>query len=141
LAPENLAGAEEPRGPEVRIIYTTEAGTRRALERAWTLAQDLRAHVRLDFIYSVPYTLPLTAPAISLPFLREKLERLAKEFPGEASVHIHLARDVFQALQAALPQSSLIVLGGRRGWFPTKEQRLERRLKKLGHQVLSAESR
>jgi hypothetical protein len=83
----------------------------------------------------------LTAPAVSLPFLGEKLEKLATESPGEASIHIYLTRDVLQALLDVLPQSSLIVLGGRRGWFATKAQRLERRLKKLGHQVLFAESR
>jgi hypothetical protein len=125
----------------VDVIYTTEAGTHCALEKAWALAQDLHAHVRLVLIYSVPYTLPLAEPAVSIPVLQDKLAKLASGFSGEASVHIFLCRDASQALEDVLAPACLVVLGGKKRWWQSKEQRLERRLKKLGRQVIFAESR
>ena len=140
LAPENSARHAETGVLAVEVVYTTDGGTRRALEKAWALAQNLGVHVRLVFIYAVPYTLPLGKPAVSLAFLQNKLTKLAGGFSGEASVHIFLCRQASRSLQDALPQSSLVVLGGRRHWlWPTKMQRLEKRLKKLGHHVVFAE--
>ncbi len=138
---------ESPVRPEtipalaVDVMYTTDSGTRGALKQAWALAQDLGAHVRLVFIYEVPYTLPLAAPAVSLPFLQEKLVKLAGDFSGEASVHIFLCRDASRALQDVFPETSLVVLGGKKHWWRSHAQRLERRIRKLGHQVVFAESR
>jgi len=141
LAPENHNRPGETAALAVDVIYTTDKGTHRALEKAWALAQDLGAQVRLVFIYAVPYTLPLTKPAVPLPFLQDKLVKLASGFSGEASVQIFLCRETFQTLEDVLPQASLVVLGGRRRWWPSKVQRLERRLQRLGHQVIFAEAR
>lgn len=141
LAPESQARLGETGPLAVDVIYTTEKGTQRALEKARALAQELRAHIRLVFIYAVPYTLPLTKPAVPLLFLEDKLGKLASGFSGEASVQIFLCRETLQTLEDVLPQASLVVLGGRRRWWPTKAQRLERRLQKLGHQVIFTEAR
>ncbi len=138
---ESSLGHEALPGLAVDVIYTSDSGTLRALAKAWALAKDLGAHVRLVFIYAVPYTLPLTAPAVSLPFLQNKLAMLAGGFSGEASVHIFLCRDASQALEDVLPPASLVVVGGKKRWWQSREQRLERRLKKLGHRVVFAESR
>jgi hypothetical protein len=141
LTPDSQPGPGEPKALAVEVIYTTDEGTKHALRKAWALAQDLGAHVRLVYVYAVPYTLPLGRPAISLPFVQNKLVKLAGDFPGEASVHIFLCREALRALQDALPQTSLVVLGGRRRrWWPTKGQRMESRLKKLGYQVIFEES-
>lgn len=142
LTPESQRRFGEPKALAVEIIYTTDEGTQYALRKAWALAQDLRAHVRLVFVYAVPYTLPLEQPAISLLFLQNKLVKFASDFPGQVSVHIFLCREALRALQDVLPQSSLVILGGqRRWWLPTKGQRMEKQLKKLGHDVIFAESR
>jgi hypothetical protein len=141
LSPENQVCSEATAALAVDVIYTTGQGTHLALKKAWALAQDLRAHVRLVYIYAVPYTLPLTKPAVPLAFLQDKLEKLASGFSGEASVQIFLCRETLQTLEDVLPQASLVVLGGRRRWWPSKAQRLERRLQRLGHQVVFAEAR
>jgi hypothetical protein len=140
-------GAENQNSPgetgafAVNVIYTTDRGTRRALEDAWDLAQGLDAHVRLVFIHAVPYSLPLTKPAVSLSFLEDKLVRLASGFSGETSVHIFLCREVFPALEDVLPQSSLVIIGGTRHGWMTKVRRLQRQLKKLGHEVIFTDTR
>jgi hypothetical protein len=141
FATEDRAHQEEASALAVEVIYTTDAGTRGALAEAWALAQGLSAHVRLIFTYAVPYTLPLTAPAVSLPFLQAKLASLANGFSGEACVNIYLCREPLPVLEDVLPPSSLVVLGGRKRWWRTKEQQLEKKLQKLGHRVIFAESR
>ncbi len=138
---ESQASPETVPGLAVDVIYTTDAGTRGALEKAWALARDLGAHVRLVFIYAIPYTLPLTSPAVSIPFFQDKLAILAGGFSGEASVRIFLCRDDSRALQDVLPERSLVVLGGKKRWWRTRAQRLEKRLKRSGHQVIFTESR
>ena len=121
----------------VEVIYTSDEGTKQALRKAWSLARDLSARVRLVFVYPVSYTLPLGRPADSLPFLQGKLVKLASNFPGEASVHIILCREFFRSVQDTLPPNSLVVLGGRRRWWwPTKGEWMGKRLKKLGHHVI-----
>jgi hypothetical protein len=138
---EVQSGSEAAHAFAVDVIYTTDAGTRCALQKAWALAEHLGAQVRLIFLYAVPFSLPLTAPAVSLPFLKQKLAGLAGSFPGEASVRIYLCREPIRALRDLLPESSLVVLGGGKRWWPTRAQRLETRLKKLGHPVIFAETR
>ncbi len=141
LGSENQTGTEKNRALTVDVVYTTDVGTRSALEKALALAQDLGAHVRLVFIYVIPYTLPLANPVVSLSFLESKLSKLASGFSGEASVHIYLCRETRRALPEVFSHSSPVVLGGRRRWWPTKEQRLEKRLRKLGYQVIFEELR
>jgi len=41
----------------------------------------------------------------------------------------------------ALPSGEALALGGKRRWWLTREQRLEKQLKKLGHQVIFVEGR
>ena len=104
LTPDSQPGPGEPKALAVEVIYTTDEGTKHALQEAWALAQDLGAHVRLVYVYAIPYTLPLGKPAISLPFVQNKLVKLAGDFPGEASVHIFLCREALRAIQDALPK-------------------------------------
>ncbi len=138
---ETQAGAQAASTLAVDVIYTSEAGTRSALKTAWALARGLGARVCLVFVYAVPYALPLNEPAVSLPFLKANLAKLASGFPGEASVNIYLCREPFATLCDVLRGSSLVVLGGRVRWWVTQERRLARRLKKLGHHVVFVESR
>jgi len=142
LTPDCRYGPGEPAALAVEVVYTTDEGTRHALQKAWALAVDLGAHVRLVHVCTVPFMLPIGKPAISLPFLQNKLVKLVDHFPGPVAVHILLCREALRALQDGLPQSSLVVVGDRRRWWwPTKGQRMERQLKKLGHQVAFAETR
>jgi|SRR5579875_828188 hypothetical protein len=125
----------------VDVVFTTEPGTRCALSNACALARDLGGHIQLIFILAVPYALPLTKPAVSVPFLQRKLANLTTGLSEEISVQIFLCRDFYRALEKALAGCALIVLGGRRRWWRTKAQKLERWLKKRGHEVIFSEVR
>ena len=90
-------------------------------------------------LYAVPYTLPLEKPAVPEGFLEEQLRALQRDSPAEISARICLCRHPRQGLREVLEPHSLVVIGGRKRWWPTEEQRLARLLKKDGHHVVFAE--
>jgi hypothetical protein len=118
------------------IRDTNLKGTFRAVRAAAVLAQGLGARIRLVAPQVVPYILPLTSPPVSTGFTEQRLRSMALESPVETRIDIRVCRDPWVMLRSTLPPRSLIVLGARRHWWPTRESRLARRLKRLGHQIL-----
>jgi hypothetical protein len=51
-----------------------------------------------------------------------------------------LCRDRVETLRKVLKPHSLVVIGGRRSWWPTPENRLARQLRRSGHEVVFAEA-
>jgi hypothetical protein len=123
---------------EVIVLHTTIRETLQALRTGAQLANGLAAHIRLLVLEVVPYPLPLTAPPISAEFSRRHFRTVASQASIDTSVDIRVGRDRAQMLEFALNPHSLIVLGERRGWWPTAERRLAKRLERLGHQVVLA---
>ena len=134
-------GADAPRQLEVYVIFTNTAGTLAALQMADRLAKRLDARLQLLLAYEVPYTLPLTKPAVPVGFLEGQLRVLARKTPLEISAHIFLCRDKRRTLRLTLKPHSLVVIGGRKRWWPTEEQRLVSLLKQGGHHIVFAEMR
>jgi alkylated DNA repair dioxygenase AlkB len=65
---------------------------------------------------------------------------LAAESPVETTVRICLCRDRWEALEVLLEPRSLVVLGGRKRWWPTRESRLAQKLRRAGHEVILTET-
>ncbi len=126
---------------EVFVIYTDSPGTLAALQMADKLARRLEAHIGLLMPYEVPYTLPLTKPAVPVEFLEGQLRNLACSTGLEIAVHIYLCRDKRRTLGLILRQHSLTVVGGKKRWCPTSAQKLAQDLQKAGHHVIFAELR
>ena len=126
---------------EVFVIFTDAPGTLAALQMAEGLAQKLEAHIRLLMPYEVPYTLPLTKPAVPVEFVAGQIRDLACNTRLEVAAHIYLCRDKRRTLKLLLRPHSLIVVGGKKRWWPTSAQKLARTLQKDGHQVVFAELR
>jgi hypothetical protein len=123
----------------ITVAYTTPVGTQAALKAAATLARNLEARLGLIITEVVPFRLPLDQPRVSVEFLKRRQEALVAQAGldgDEMSVQICICRDRKEALGRLLPVPSLVVLGGRRGWWHTREQRLETFLARLGHQVV-----
>ena len=127
---------------EVVVLYTTVPETLQALKMAAHLAHDLSARIRLLVLEVVPYPLPLDQPAVTLPFSRQRFRTLAENAPRavkvDTEVDIHLVRDPHEAIESILEPHSVVVLGGRRTWWPSAQGRLARRLKRSGHSVFYA---
>jgi len=121
---------------EVVVLHTTVAETLKALKTAAHLAQDLSARIRLLVLEVVPYPLPLDQPNVPLSFTTRRFRTLAHDVSIETSVDIHLVRDREKMIDSVLEPRSLIVMGGRRHWWPGK---LVKRLERAGHQLVWAE--
>ena len=74
------------------------------------------------------------------PLVYDQLRVIADKSAVETIVRIYLCRDRWQALEQALRPRSVVVIGGRKRWWPTRESRLARRLRRAGHEVILAET-
>jgi hypothetical protein len=124
---------------EINVLFTDHQGTLGALRTAGTLAHQLGAHINLLVPRVVPYALPLASPPVSIQFTERRLLDLAHRGAHGSmviSVQVYLCRDRRLCLLEALKPQSLVVLGGRVRWWPTKETKLARTLQFAGHQVI-----
>jgi len=121
---------------EVIVLHTPTAGTLKALRTAAGLAEGLAARIRLLVLQVVPYPLSLNAPDVPVTFTRRRFRTIAADANIETHVDIRFGRDQAQMLAGSIKPRSVVVLGGRRRWWPTAESRLAKRLERQGHQVM-----
>jgi hypothetical protein len=124
---------------EVNVIFTDPQATVAALRTAGSLARDLGANIRVRAAITVPYTLPLEEPPVSVAFTERLLYDLVCRLgPGdfEPSIHLYLCRDQVETLLRVLTPNSLVVIGGRKHWWPTAERRIANALRSKGHRVV-----
>lgn len=124
----------------ISVIATSLEATAAALKKAGGLANRLGARISLTVPQVVPFPLPLESPPVLVEFNENRYRAIANENPVETSVNIYLCRDRFEALRSVLKPRSLVVVGGRRRWWPTPERRLARKLRKAGHEVILIET-
>lgn len=141
--PPSLGGkGTEGRPPgrfEVNVIFTDPQATVAALKAAGSLARDLGACIRVRAAISVPYTLPLDNPPVSVPFTERLLFDLVCRFGQsdvEPSIDLYLCRDQVETLLRVLKPNSLLVIGGRKHRWPTAERRMANALRSKGHRVV-----
>lgn len=133
---ERAGQAWEDQELEVNVIFTTIPGTLAALRLAGQYARDLRCRISILATQIVPYPLPLERPPVAPEFTTRCYRTLAADQRIETRVQVYLCRDSQQALLRALKPNSLVVIGGRKRWWPTREQALARILRSHGHQVI-----
>jgi hypothetical protein len=146
LCRQRKYGSDDADGPddrrlEVFVVFTNRDGTLAALEMANRLTERLSARLRLIRLFEVPYSLPLDQPGVQVEFLERELSTLAGQALMEVSAQIFLCRDKQRALQSVMRSGAPVILGGRKRWWPTPEQRLAQALARAGHHVIFAELR
>lgn len=125
-----------PGSLEVVVLHTSTKETLEALTTAARLAEGLAAHIRLLVLETVPYPLPMDHPPVELEFTKFRFRTVAADARVETRVDIRLGRDYRSMLESALYPRSLIVVGGRRGWWPARRSRIAQHLERLGHHVV-----
>jgi hypothetical protein len=131
---------ESDRKLEIGVIFTSAEATIAAINRASTLLGGLNGHISLVVANTVPYPLPLENPPVSLDFNKQCLLEIAQASPVETTVHLYLCRCRLQVLTSVLKPGSLVVIGSRKGWWPTWEKRLARKLQCVGHKIILIET-
>jgi hypothetical protein len=123
----------------VTVISTTEEGTTAALNAARWLAADLDARITLLKMEVVPIRFPLYRPPVSLKFTIKQQHSLVRQSGAreeDVDIQIRLCRDCDSGLQRVLRRRALVVIGGKRHWWLSGEEGLERVLRRLGHHVI-----
>src|SRR6478672_12030432 len=118
------------------VVFTSIDATLAALKEAAVLANRLCGRVTLIVPQVVPYPLPLASPPVLVDWNERRFRVIASDSPVETKVIIYLCRDHVQTLTAVLNPHSVVVLGGRKRWWPTRETRLARILRRAGHEVI-----
>jgi hypothetical protein len=125
----------------IAVVFTSVESTLAALKEAGNLANSLGARITLVVPQVVPFPLPLETPPVLVEFNENRFRVMASKSPVETSVQIFLCRDRFETLAAVLKPGSIVVLGGRKRWWPTKDESLARQLRHAGYEVLFKETK
>ena len=128
----------EPR-LNITVVFTNVEATLSALKKAGTLANRLHSRITLVVPQVVPYPLPLKSPPVLLDWNERRFHVIAEESAVETAVQLYLCRDRLTALLNVLDPHSVVVIGGRKHWWPTQASKLARQLRSAGHEVVFAE--
>ena len=120
---------------EVVVPYIGSELTGRVIQRAAVLAAGLNVVLRLVAVYVAPYPADLDCPSAMKQHLTSRLTELAARSRLPTSVELVVARDRVEGLHQVLPPASEVLLGSRRRWWCTPEERLARALTRQGHLV------
>jgi hypothetical protein len=138
--PDQQTTARRSSHLNIIVVFTSSEPTMAALRTAGTLASELGARITIVVPQVVSYQLPLDKPPVLQDWNERQFQVMANGSPVETSVRFYLCRDSWKTLSKVLKSHSLIVLGGKKRWWPTAESRLARRLRKLGHEVVFTET-
>ncbi len=136
LEPDGSFGEPTIRTSAVYVVYTTVDETFAALRVADDFAKALGVPVTVVHFRTVPYALPVDGPSGISPIeTQEFVERLRAE-GMEVRLRVYMCRDERRTMPFAFKPHSLIVVAGRRSWWPTPAERRRRMLEAAGHFVM-----
>jgi len=125
---------------KVTVVYTSDRATTSAMQKAAVLAGSLHARLTLVYPEIVPFPRPITSPPVLPEFTEQRLRTIAGQVPVDTEIRVCRCRDRKDALAATLRPQSVVVLGGRKRWWPTVEKSLARQLRRAGHEVIFTET-
>jgi len=137
--PQSPAGGAADSKLNIAVIFTAVESTLAALKHAGVLASNLGACISLVVPQVVPYPLPLNNAPIPPGFNERRFSVIAGQSRVETKVAVYLCRDRMETLKSVLKPHSLVVVGGRRTWWPSSEKRLAAGLRRAGHEVIFSE--
>jgi hypothetical protein len=138
--PQRSAPQEVESGLNISVVFTSVDATLTALKQAGSVANRLGAHITLVVPQIVPAHLPLDSPPVLIDWNEKRFRTIASDSPVETTVQIFLCRDRWETLSSVLKPHSLIVVGGKKRWWPTSESCLANKLRKAGHEVIFTET-
>jgi hypothetical protein len=120
----------------VNVVYTRLPSGPEALRVASDLALGLGARIAVHLAREIPYPLALKSPPVPVAFTEEKLLRLASTQAIDTTIQVYLCRDLTATIRHALKPESVVVIGGPKHWWRTRERSLARALRRDGHHVI-----
>jgi hypothetical protein len=121
---------------DIVVPYTEWSVTDALLKRAAAFTAGLNARLRLVAVHTVPYASPYGCPAAVHAHLVEQLVDLAGRCPLPVNPQVVLARGRAEGFAYVLKPESIVLLGARKHWWRTEEEKLARSLARDGHKVV-----
>lgn len=120
---------------DVVVPYTGPEMTAKVVDRAAEFATGLNATLTLVAVYVAPYPCDLSCPTAMREHLTARLTELAELYDPPARVHLVVARSRDEGFRQVIQPGSTVLLGTRKHWWRTREERLARELAREGHRV------
>jgi hypothetical protein len=120
----------------VFVIFTSINRTLKALEKAGQLARPLQTGITILVVQKVHYSLPLDEPPVPFEFVIRHFEEMVDRLPENTRISAYVCREPMQALKRVLKHNCPVVMGVRKRWWPTREERLARKLRRAGYDVI-----
>jgi hypothetical protein len=121
----------------VYVLFTSIDETSSAIRIARDLAQAMKASLMLVGLRASRYPRqPAPAEGGAADDTMKPFVECLRSEGVTIGARFYVCRDERQAIPFAFPPHSLIVVGGRHGWLPTRPERLRRALEASGHFVL-----
>jgi hypothetical protein len=117
------------------VVHSDVAVTAMVLKRAAQFVSGLNAKVLLLAVHSVPFPADFAGAAVPHAHLVAQLADLAVQCPFPVIPHVVMARDWAEGFRFALPEESTILVGTKKHFWQTSEEKLARALATDGHQV------
>jgi hypothetical protein len=127
-------------GSSVFVVFTSVNWTLKAMEKAREMAKPFGANIVVAAVQVVPYPLSLEEPPIELEFVAKRFQEKALEFSEKIRVEVCLCRDPLAALERILKPNCPVVMGIKKRWWPTPDERLARELRRAGYEIISVET-
>lgn len=122
---------------EVYVLFTGFTETLSAVRVASQLASAVGGGVTVVHFRPIGFLMPLDHPSGLSPVETDAFKAGLAAEECDACVRVCLCRDPRQALRSVIDRQSLVVIGGRRGRWPTASHRWRRTLEQAGYVVVS----
>jgi hypothetical protein len=124
----------------VSVVYTTVADTLEAARIGSVLANAMGVPLRLVHFRTVPPQVPVEALGGVSPLETDGFIQRLWQTGIQARIRVYLCRDEMGTLGFAFREHSIVVIGGRRSWLPTRAERWRHALEAAGHFVVFVDS-
>jgi nucleotide-binding universal stress UspA family protein len=124
----------------VVVLFTSASRTLKALEPARRLAKTLGSPIVVLATPVIPYALQLEEPHIPFDFTIRQFTETAEQFPENIAVVAYRCRDRLETLKQVLSPDAPVLIGIRKRWCPTYDERLARDLGRAGYSVTIVET-
>jgi hypothetical protein len=135
IDPVILATSEPVEELEVVVPYTEWAVTDAVLKRAASLTGGLNVRLKLIGVHAVPFPADFRWPTAVHACLVEQLMDLASRSPLPVDAQVVLARSREEGFRYMLKPESTVLVGTRKHFWRTAEERLAKTLVADGHKV------
>jgi hypothetical protein len=120
----------------ISVVYTTVDDTLEAARVGAELAKAMGVPLRLVHFRTAPPQVPVDALGGVSPLETDDFIGRLGTLGIDARVRVYLCRDEMSTISFAFREHSMIVIGGRRSWLPTRAERWRHALEGAGHFVV-----